>query len=173
MRRVIPAEKMPEIDVPLVGGGRWVLSENAPDVLLMIDIYRGHHCPRCRRHLEALASNAHALRDIGLETIAISTDPPERAEKSVAEWAVDGVPFGHSLPIETARALGLYISNRHTDNETDLFAEPGVFFVTPNLALYGAVINSFPFARPDLQDLIEVAKVRKARNYPPRGTVQT
>lgn len=171
MSRVIPSQKMPEIDVPLAGGGRWKLSENAPDFMLMIDIYRGYHCPRCKQHLEAAAARRDELREIGVEIVAISTDPPERAEKSVSEWAVEGIPFGHSLSIETARALGLYISKSLADHEIDTFAEPGVFFVKSDLTLYGAVINTFPFARPQLEDLIEVAKIHKARDYPARGTL--
>ena len=171
MSRVIPSQTMPEIDVPLVGGGRWKLSENAPDFMLMIDVYRGYHCPRCKRHLEAAAAMTDELKEIGLGIVAISTDPQERAEKSVAEWEVEGIPFGHSLSIETARALGLYISKSYADHEIDTFAEPGVFFVKSDLTLYGAVINTFPFARPHLEDLIEVAKVHKARDYPARGTL--
>lgn len=171
MSRLLPGQSMPEIDVPLAGGGRWRLSENAPDFMLMIDVYRGYHCPRCRRHLEEAATRTDELREIGLDIVAISTDPPERAEKTVAEWEVGGIPFGHSLSIDTARALGLFISKSYADHEIDVFAEPGVFFVKSDLTLYGAVINTFPFARPHLQDLIEVAKVHKERGYPPRGTL--
>lgn len=171
MTRLLPSNPMPDITVPLVGGGTWRLSENAPDFMLMIDVYRGYHCPRCRRHLEAARARRDEMNSLGLGLIALSTDPAERAEKSVSEWDVEGIPFGYELPIETARALGLYISKSYADHEIDTFAEPGVFFVKSDLTLYGAVLNTFPFARPHLDDLIEVAKVHKERGYPARGTL--
>lgn len=171
MTRLLPAQKMPEIEVELAGGGNWRLSQNAPDFMLMIDVYRGVHCPRCRRHLEAASKRKSELDALGLGLIAISTDPEDRANKARAEWDIPNVPIGYGLSIDTARALGLYISQNYTTFETEIFAEPGVFFVRSDLTLYGAVINTFPFARPNLDDLIEVAKVVKERDYPPRGTL--
>ena len=171
MTRVLPSNPMPDISVPLVGGGTWTLSDNVPDFMLMIDVYRGYHCPRCRRHLEEAKTRRAEMEALGLGLIAISTDPVERAEKAVAEWDVDGIPFGYDLPIATARALGLYISESVADHEVGTFAEPGVLFVKSDLTLYGAVLNTFPFARPHLDDLLEVAKVHKERGYPARGTL--
>lgn len=171
MERLLPTQPMPDIDVPLAGGGRWRLADNAPDFMLMIDVFRGVHCPRCRRHLEEMSARHAEFSEIGLDMIAMSADPADRAEKSRTEWDMPNVPLGYDLPIATARALGLYISQNYASHESEIFAEPGVFFVLPDLTLYGAVINTFPFARPKIDDLLEVAKVVKARNYPPRGTL--
>lgn len=171
MSRLIPTETLPEIDVGLVGGGRWRLSDNAPDFMLMIDVYRGLHCPRCRRHLEALSEAAGEFRALGLDVIAVSTDPRERAEQARAEWAAPELRIGYGLAIETARALGCYVSRSIREGEADVFAEPGVFFVRPDMTLYGAVINSFPFARPTVADLAEVARIVRERDYPPRGSL--
>ena len=41
----------------------------------------------------------------------------------------------------------------------------------PDLTLYGAVIGTFPFARPSVDDLFEVASIVRERDYPPRGTL--
>ncbi|MDZ4094264.1 MAG: redoxin domain-containing protein [Paracoccaceae bacterium] len=169
MTRLKPTDTLPEIDVGLAGGGRWRLTENPPDFLLMIDIYRGYHCPRCRKHMEALSAAMPEFTDLGVDVIALSTDPAERAEKARAEWQVANLPIGYGVPVDLARRLGCYISQSIKDDEHSLFAEPGVFFIRPDLTLYGAVINSFPFARPSVADLIEVAKIVKTRNYPPRG----
>lgn len=171
MSKLLPARQMPHLDLPLVGSGRWRLSENPPKTLLMIDVYRGLHCPRCRRHLEEMAARSADREALGLELIAISTDPEDRAHKARADWDIDNIPIAYDLSIETARALGLFISENYSTHETQIFAEPGVFFVRPDLTLYGAVINTFPFARPHVDDLIEVAKVIQERNYPPRGTL--
>lgn len=171
MNRLLPAQKFPEIEVGLVGGTSWRLSDNAPDFMLMIDVYRGLHCPRCRRHLEAVSAASDDFKAAGLEVLALSTDPKERAEQARSDWEIPNLPLGYGLPIETARQLGCYLSRSIKDSETDSFAEPGIFFVSADLSLYGAVLNSFPFARPPVADLIEVAKVVNERSYPPRGTL--
>ena len=72
--------------------------------------------------------------------------------------------------IERAQLLGLFISSTIAGKETRLFSEPGVFYVAADGTFYGAVINSFPFARPSVSDLIEVGSIVRERNYPPRGT---
>lgn len=137
--------------------------------MLMIDVYRGLHCPRCRRHLEALDSARAEFDAVGMDVIGISTDPAERAAQAKAEWNIAGLRIGFALPIETARALCLFISRSIRERETDVFTEPGVFFVRPDLTLYGAVINSFPFARPAVADLLEIGRIVRERGYPPRG----
>lgn len=169
MTRLIPTGAMPEIAVGLAGGGQWRLRENPPAFMLMIDVYRGLHCPRCRRHLEALDAARAEFDAIGLDVIGISTDSAERAAQSKAEWNIPGLRLGFGLPVETARALGLFVSRSIREGESDVFAEPGVFFVRPDLTLYGAVINSFPFARPSVADLLEVGRIVRERGYPPRG----
>ncbi|MRG71157.1 redoxin domain-containing protein [Alphaproteobacteria bacterium HT1-32] len=171
MQRLLPTQSMPDIDIHLAGGERWRLAENAPDFMLMIDVFRGVHCPRCRRHLEEMSTRHEEFREAGLKIIAMSADPAERAEQSRREWDIPNVPLGYGLPIQVARQLGLYISENYASHESEIFAEPGVFFVMPDLTLYGAVINTFPFARPKIDDLLEVARIVKERNYPPRGTL--
>lgn len=170
-KKLIPTETLPELEIGVVGQGRWRLSENAPDFLLMMNVYRGLHCPRCRRQLEDIAALKAEFDALGVDILAVSTDPPDRAERTGKEWNVAGIPIGYGLPVETARALGCYISRAVRDTETEVFAEPGIFFVRPDLTLYGAVLNTFPFARPAAADLLEVAKVVRERDYPPRGTV--
>ena len=170
-QRILPTQALPDIEVGLAGGGRWRLADRAPRSMLMIDVYRGLHCPRCRAHLEALAARLDEAKGLDLDVIALSTDPADRAEEAAHEWAVGGLMVGHSLSLDTARQLGCYASTSIREGETERFAEPGVFFVRPDLTLYGAVIGTFPFARPAIDDLFEVASIVRERDYPPRGTL--
>ena len=126
---------------------------------------------RCRKHLEALNAAKSDFEALGVDLIAMSTDPADRAEQAHAEWDIKDLALGYDMPLETAKQLGCYISQSIRDTETDLFAEPGVFFVRADLTLYGAVLNSFPFARPSIDDLHEVFSIIKERDYPPRRTV--
>ncbi|MEM1266340.1 MAG: redoxin domain-containing protein [Pseudomonadota bacterium] len=171
MTRVTPADRVPDFEIGHLDAGRWRLDDNAPAFLLMLDVYRGLHCPRCRRHLEALSAEAEAFRAVGVDLLAVSTDPLDRAATARQEWDIGDLPMGYGLDIATARGLGCYVSRSIREGETDVFAEPGVFFIRPDLTLYGAVLGTFPFARPAVGDLLEVATILRDRNYPPRGTV--
>ena len=108
--RILPIQSLPAIEVGLAGGGRWRLADHPPRSMLMIDVYRGLHCPRCRTHLEALAARLDEAKELDLDVIALSTDPAERAAEAARDWAVDGLTIGHSMPLETARRLGCYAS---------------------------------------------------------------
>lgn len=171
MQRIMPGRRVPDFDVELAGGGRWRLSENAPDYMLMIDIYRGHHCPRCRMHLEAVSAAAQDFANARLDVMAISMDGAERADTSRAEWAVGRIRIGHGLSSDDAIALGCYLSHAIESRplETPIFAEPNILFVRHDLTLYGVITQTFPFSRPKVDDLVEVATFAAARNYPPRG----
>lgn len=173
MQRLLPTGRTPDIDLALAGGGRWSIGAYPPNFMVMLDIYRGYHCPRCRRHLEALNAASREFRELSLDVVAISMDGRERADKTRAEWDVADVPIGYGLNRSTAEALGLFLSRRNRDGEPEVFAEPGIFFIRSDLTLYGAIINSFPFARPTISDLVEVARVVRDRNYPARGDVAT
>jgi len=57
------------------------------------------------------------------------------------------------------------------EQEPDLFGEPGLFLVRPDGTLYYAATSSMPFARPDLEDLIEAFDFVIGNDYPARGEV--
>lgn len=171
MQRLLPGRAVPDFAVELADGSTWRLSENPPDFMLMIDIYRGVHCPRCRTHLETISTMASDFADARLEVIAVSTDSRERADRSRVDWAVPNVRIGHGLSLRDAQALGLFLSHSIESRplESPIFAEPGVLFVRPDLTLYGSIIQTFPFARPKPADLLEVATFVAKQGYPPRG----
>jgi len=171
MNKIVPGQRVPDFEVEIEGGRKWRLSENAPDYMLMIDFYRGVHCPRCRGHLEAISAAAEEFKTARMDVIAVSADGAERAAKARAEWKVPNVTIGSSFSVKDADRLGLYLSHSIESRplETPVFVEPAVFFITSDLTLYGAILQTFPFARPKVPDLLEVATFSAAQNYPPRG----
>eukprot|EP00903_Cladosiphon_okamuranus_P002453 g2451.t1 len=116
--------------VPRLGGGDLVLG--APDgnrSWQMIVVYRGKHCPICARYLSELNEITPELHQIGIDVVAVSADPDDRA-KAQTEEAGAAYPVGHSLSVSQMKALGLYVSNPRSAIETDRpFAEPGLFVV--------------------------------------------
>ena len=59
--RVRPTERAPALDLPLVGGGRFVLADRAPERYTMLVFNRGLHCPVCRAQLSDLARRPDEL----------------------------------------------------------------------------------------------------------------
>ncbi len=135
----------------------------------MIVVYRGLHCPVCETYLGKLQTVASDFVAKGVDLVAISMDPVDRAEKAKADWGLSDVPVAYGLTEDVARSWGLWISSTIKEAETDVFAEPGTFWVRPDGRLYLIDIATMPFARPDLEILL--SKVGAMGNgYPARGT---
>ena len=179
--RVIPGDTMPAIDAKLVGkpggGGRWALAEEKPDKLALLAFYRGAFCPICRVWLADLDRLVPEFEKRGVSVIALSCDRKDAAEKSVADWGLKNLRVGYDLEVEDARRAGLYISEGRGLNpgsglkETMLFAEPAVLLARPEGELYAAWIQSVPFARVHIAEILTAVDNFIARNLPaPRGS---
>lgn len=166
------ASALPEITLPRLGGG--TLRLGAPldgRDWQMIVVYRGLHCPICKSYLkglEGLLADYHAK---GVDVIAVSGDPEAKAEAFVAETGIT-VPVGYGLSLEAMAALGLYISEPRSPQETDRpFAEPGIFVVNATGELQIVDLSNAPFARPDLEKLLSGIGFVRDNDYPIRGTM--
>ena len=171
---LLPRQPMPEIEVPLIGGGTWKLSESAPDNFTMVQIYRGLHCPICKRQLQELKARSDDIAKRGIKMVAISSDPRDRAEKSVTEWELEGLNVGYDLELSKALELGLFLSNGRPDTaEPDRFVEPALFLVRADNTLYFSSVQSMPFARPKLDDVLGAVDFVLAKDYPARGELES
>lgn len=168
--KLMPGTKAPALSLPLVGDGTWTLADQTPDALTMVIVYRGYHCPVCKDFLAGLLEpKMDAFTAAGVSVVAISMDGEDRATKAQAEWGLEKTPIAYGLTEATAREWGLYITTSIKETETDVFAEPGTFWITKEGTLYLVDIANMPFARPNLDILL--AKVPAVANgYPPRGT---
>ena len=159
----IPAFSIPRVgggELRIGGGGQWQ----------MLVVYRGKHCPICRKYLKVLDGLLDQFHAIGTEVIAVSGDPQDKAESEAAEEAWR-FPVGYGLTLDRMRALGLYISEPRSPQETDRpFAEPGLFIINPDGRAQLIDVSNGPFARPDLQDVLNGLKIIQEKNYPIRGT---
>ena len=107
----------------------------------------------------------------GVTVIAASADPKE---KTAADVAAEGwrFPVGYDMTLDQMRALGLYISERRSPQETDRpFAEPGLYVVNPQGQLQIIDISNAPFARPELGTILMGIKLIQEKSYPIRGTL--
>ena len=161
--------KMPEMTVSKVGGGEIQLGKAKGWQMLVV--YRGKHCPICRTYLKTLNGLLGQFAEIGVEVSAISADTAEKAEIEAKEegWRF---PVGHSLTLDQMRALGLYISNPRSAEETDRpFPEPGLLVVNSEGKVQIVDISNAPFARPDLNSILKGVKFIQEKQYPIRGTL--
>jgi len=168
---LIPGQPVPEIDLPLTIDARFVLADQSPDAFTMLVFYRGKHCPVCRRYLTELGGRLQDFTKRGINVFAISMDEEGRAMVSDKEWDTHDLPLVHSMPEDKAREYGLYISSkRDGSEEPERFSEPGLFLVRPDGTLYMAQVQSAPFTRPALDQLLDGLDVIADKQYPPRGT---
>lgn len=149
--------------------GEWTLAGRKPDAFTMIVFYRGRHCPQCRRQLEELSQKLPKFTERGVDVVAVSMDDEEAWTKTRKEWDVGDLAHGYGLDRETAEDWGLYFSSSIKDEEPDIFTEPGLFLVKPDGTLYAASIQSMPFARPPLDQILSAVDFVLENDYPPRG----
>lgn len=163
-----PGKALPELSLRLVGGGEFALRDGRK-IWRLIVIYRGRHCPRCKPYLGKVQRLLPDFSNMGVEVVAASADPLDRAKADVEEhgWTF---PVAFGLTVENMRALCLYISDPASPQETSWpFAEPAVFVVNPEGLLHVVGISNAASCRPDLDLLIDGIKGIQSRGLPIRG----
>lgn len=158
-----------QITLAVTGEDRQITIGAPKDRWTMLFVYRGRHCPRCKRYLKklnAMLDDWTALMDV----VVVSGDPEEKAKADQAEfgWTFE---LCHGLTEAQMRALGLYVSEPMSEAETDAnFAEPGAFALRPDGTLMLVDISNGPAARPDLDELLDGMRFNIEKNRPVRGT---
>ncbi len=135
----------------------------------MLFVYRGRHCPRCKRFLNKLNDALADWTEIA-DVVVVSADIREKAVADKAEFGWD-FDLCYGMTVAQMRALGLYVSEPLSEAETtEMFSEPGSFAIRPDGTLMLADISNGPAARPDLEELLDGMKFNITNNRPVRGT---
>lgn len=170
----IPRQTTPDLSLPLVGGGRFTLSEEGASRGTILCFYRGLHCPLCATYLKELERLTPDFAQRGVATIAISSDGAERGAAMAEKIGASVLRFAYGLPLNQARDWGLFISTSRGKTsigieEPALFSEPGLFLVNPDRTLYYQSIQTMPFVRPHFSELLAAIDFAIDKNYPARG----
>ena len=164
--------EFPSITLPSLSGQDHELGTPRSDLeWKMIVVYRGKHCPICSRFLGDLKAHVDALKATGIDLVAVSGDPEDKARAQM-ELVEPNYEVAFDLSIAQMKQLGLYISDPRGPRETDRpFAEPGIFVVNEQGTLQVTELANGPFVRPNLDLLIGGLKfIRDPKNnYPIRG----
>ncbi|MGY8791317.1 MAG: redoxin domain-containing protein [Pseudomonadales bacterium] len=161
--------KIEKMSFPVIGSDRTVYIGEAKDRWTMLFVYRGKHCPRCKRFLNKLNATFASWNDV-LDIVVVSADGKVKAQADKEEfgWNFD---LCYGLTEAQMRSLGLYVSTPLSEAETTgLFAEPGAFGIRPNQTLMLVDISNGPAARPDLEELLDGMKFNIENDRPERGT---
>ena len=164
-----PDNSTPQLSLDLINGTRWDLQKQNPESFTLILFYRGLHCPICKKQLQEFTSKLEAFEERGVNVVAVSMDTEKRAKLAAEKWETGNLPIAYELTEEKAREWGLYISHAIKDVEPDVFSEPGLFLIKPDGTLYSSIIQTMPFARPDLDGLLKGIDFIRKEDYPARG----
>ncbi|MFX0546736.1 peroxiredoxin-like family protein [Roseovarius sp. S1116L3] len=173
MKTLDAGQDFPRQDVQRLGGGTLTLGqpEGGHDWQAVV-VYRGLHCPICKTYLTQLEEIKSEFHDAGVDVVAVSGDPEEKATQMAEETGLT-VPMGYGLSIEQMRSLGLYVSDPRSPEETDRpFPEPAVFVINGAGKLQIVDVSNAPFARPELKRLAGGLAFVRDKDYPVRGTHQ-
>jgi len=171
MTKLTAGQEFPKMDVAKLGGGTLTLGQprEGRDWQLVV-VYRGLHCPICKKYLAQLEKLQGDFHEIGVDVIAVSGDPEEKA-KGIADEDSLTLPIGYDMTLDQMRDLGLYISDPRSAQETDRpFAEPATFVINGEGNLHIVDVSNAPFSRPDLEGLLGGLKFIRNNDYPVRGT---
>ncbi|MCJ7872411.1 redoxin domain-containing protein [Phaeobacter sp. J2-8] len=171
----VAGQILPQMSFPRLGGGDITVGGSGDSTTgenwTLLVVYRGKHCPRCKKYLNILNEMRQSWYDAGFDIAVVSADPKAKAEADQAEfgWQFD---LGYDLSRDQMDALGVYVTQPLSDAETDTpFAEPGVFVLRPDGSLLLISISNGPSARPDLAELLDGMVFTKKTDRPPRGTL--
>ena len=171
---LMPRETVPALQVSTLAHGPFDLATDGAENFTLVVFYRGLHCPICTKYLLELGRLQPEFEQRGVKVIALSGDTEERAQAMADKLKAPSLRMGYGVPLAVAKQWGLYIStSRGTTSigieEPALFAEPGVFIVRPDTALYYGAVQTMPFARPHFDELLAAIDFALAKNYPARG----
>src|SRR6185503_17511492 len=75
-----PGDPAPDFALPAVNReGQVSLGDYRGRSPLLVGLFRGLHCPFCRRHVAAMAQLNPVLKEKGIECLAVVKTPVERA----------------------------------------------------------------------------------------------
>lgn len=171
---LLPRQPVPALAVDTLAHGPFDLAAEKPENFTLVVFYRGLHCPICAKYLIELERIVPEFAKRGVGVIALSSDGHERAAAMAERVHAENLRVGFGVDLAKAREWGLYVSEGRGKTSIGIeeparFAEPGTFLVRPDGTLYYGAVQTMPFARPNLADLLGSLDFAIPKNYPARG----
>lgn len=173
VRPLLIGADVPDVTLRTISGESVALRNMYPDKPMMVIFYRGGWCPFCSRHLAELAAMEDAIREMGLEIIAISPDRPDQLRESLADFKPEytllsdsdrhaaqqfGIAFQVTDP-ERVSALADRTGHTTTPDGNYIFPVPAVFLLDTEKVI------RFQYVDPDYTRRISGAVLMAAAEY--------
>ncbi|OWV73850.1 peroxiredoxin [Rhizobium sp. R339] len=118
-RPLQPGDRAPNVVFDAISReGKIALDDFRGRSPLLIGLFRGLHCPFCRRHVSAMAQLNTALKEKGIECLAVVKTPVERARLYFRYHPLPDLLSASDPEGGSHRAFGLPIVE-FTENETE------------------------------------------------------
>lgn len=118
-RPLQPGDRAPDIVLDAITrDGKVALADYRGQNPVLIGLFRGLHCPFCRRHIAALAELEPELRSKGVESLAVINTPIERARLYYRYHPLPNLLAAADPERRSHRAFGLP-NLQFTENETE------------------------------------------------------
>lgn len=151
-------DKLPDSEVPLVGGGRISIPRDLKQPFNVVLVNRGAFCPYCIAQLRGFQTSLAKLSSEGIGVVSFSADSLASAENVVQENRLQ-FPVGYAASVETAaRILGVYY-----DADTPPYLQSAGFLVDGSGKVLTAVYSSGPLGRLLAQDVLGFVQYVKAQ----------
>jgi peroxiredoxin len=151
-------EQFPGITASRVGGGELTLPQDVAGKWTVLLFYRGHWCPYCRQQLLNFQQALPELAELGVEVIALSSDPAEEAAQTVERHRLT-YPVLYGLDArEIGRKLGAFT------NEEPSYINATGFILRPDGTVAVSVYSSGAIGRLVPTDTIKTIKNRQAKD---------
>src|SRR5262245_3688902 len=113
-----PGERAPNVVLDAITReGKVAIDDFRGDKPLLVAMFRGLHCPFCRRHIAAMAQLSPALREKGVESLTVVNTPIERARLYFRYHPIPALLAASDPERAAHRAFGLP-NLQFTENET-------------------------------------------------------
>jgi peroxiredoxin len=153
-------DRAPDFDLPAINrDGRIALSDYHGRSAVLVGLFRGLHCPFCRRQIVLLGRHQQALREAGVEMVGVVNTLPERGR---FYFARSPVPIALAADPDTAvhAAYGLpkpaVVTSGSSWPASTTMEELGAARVNPTGELPSALNPIAANEALNLRDLFEV-----------------
>ena len=118
-----PGDRAPNVVLDAITReGKIALDDFRGQKPVLVGLFRGLHCPFCRRHIAAQAQLDPALREKGVESLTVVNTPIERARLYFRYHPMPNLLAASDPERASHRAFGLP-NLEFTENETALAAQ--------------------------------------------------
>jgi peroxiredoxin len=125
-----PGDQAPNIVLDAISReGKIALDDFRGRSPLLVGLFRGLHCPFCRRHVAAMAQLNPTLKEKGIECLAVVKTPVERARLYFRYHPLPDLLAASDPKGASHRAFGLPILE-FTENETEWPYKVGMDVIT-------------------------------------------